>query len=273
MLLFSNSFIVIDILCSKLPCTVEGCEYRTLQKKNLETHILRQCVLFLFSLTESLMHSIVVSYSEKKYKCKDDLLNCTFKSCDPAALLRHRKTFHGYIPRRRRKPVPAPGPQPPAVPSRHRKTPRRVPVVVPAPLPPADCVSSSSSIHSPNSDSFPFGEMTSESSLGLQVPPMSSESSPHFPLPPGSLPPCQWPQWDDVGFWAQRNAPASYDWQGFQVGPANPTTSHGSGHQLEHWQLPTYSYLPLDTWSPFFNYSADWHQTPSQSQSQFQYGW
>ena len=273
MLLFSNSFIVIDILCSKLPCTVEGCEYRTLQKKNLETHILRQCVLFLFSPTESLMHSIVVSYSEKKYKCKDDLLNCTFKSCDPAALLRHRKTFHGYIPRRRRKPVPAPGPQPPAVPSRHRKTRRRVPVVVPAPT---DRVSSST-ILSPNSDSFPFGEMTSESSLGLQVPPMSSESSPHFPLPPGSLPPCQW----DGGFWVQRNAPVSYDCQWHGFGPANPTTSHGSGHQFEHntaefhWQLPTYSHLPLDTWSPspFFDYSAEWHQTPSQSQSQLQHGW
>ena len=224
-------------------------------------------------LPHRVTYSIVVSYGEKKYKCTDSvtgsMINCTFKSCYPSGLIRHRKRFHGYIPRHRRKPVAAPPPLPPTVRHRKTRTRRRKPVAVPAPLPPAY----SSFILPP--DSFPIREMASSLQLevpgpGLQVPPMSSF--------PGSLPPCQW---DGVGFWAadvesQRNVPVSYDRHGFGPADTDPTTSHasGSGYQHNmaefHWQPPYYSHLPLDTWSPFFDYPAGWHQPPSQSQSHWQ---
>ena len=40
------------------------------------------------------MHPIV-STNDKSCTCRD----CEFEACDPASLLRHRKKFHGYIPR------------------------------------------------------------------------------------------------------------------------------------------------------------------------------
>ena len=41
-------------------------------------------------------HSIVVSTQNKNSICTDDQA-CTYKSCDPALLLRHRKRLHNYV--------------------------------------------------------------------------------------------------------------------------------------------------------------------------------
>ena len=46
------------------------------------------------------MHPIF-STQNKSCECKDDPSGCKFRACDPASLLRHRKSQHGYIPRAR----------------------------------------------------------------------------------------------------------------------------------------------------------------------------
>ena len=45
--------IVINVMTRiyrRLPCPLDGCNFKTLQKSNLETHIRTQCVLFAFDL-------------------------------------------------------------------------------------------------------------------------------------------------------------------------------------------------------------------------------
>ncbi|THU93535.1 hypothetical protein K435DRAFT_967270 [Dendrothele bispora CBS 962.96] len=70
----------------KCNCPEPGCDFSTLQKSNLDTHIRT--------------HS-----GTKSKVCPD----CDFATCDPSSLTRHRKHFHGYSPNRanhrRRKPV------------------------------------------------------------------------------------------------------------------------------------------------------------------------
>ncbi|KIJ64029.1 hypothetical protein HYDPIDRAFT_28923 [Hydnomerulius pinastri MD-312] len=80
-----------------LKCTVPTCAFDTLQKKNLVIHY------------DS--HT-----GAKRYKCPDTIYasgsssdtsadgeRCAFRTNDPAALTRHRKSCHGYIPRPRRR--------------------------------------------------------------------------------------------------------------------------------------------------------------------------
>ena len=107
--IFLLTFYDWHIFYRKLPCPFEwrGCKYKTLQQSNLDTHIRRQCVLFIFLLNhphyESLMHPIF-SLNIKSCVCTDSN-DCDYRTHDPALLLKHRKRRHGYIPNRRRKPA------------------------------------------------------------------------------------------------------------------------------------------------------------------------
>ncbi|KAG1736690.1 uncharacterized protein EDB91DRAFT_502378 [Suillus paluster] len=57
-------------------CTFPGCDFTTLKKKSLEIHYARHT-------------------GEQRYGCPH---GCTFRTHDPSALTRHRKTKHGYVP-------------------------------------------------------------------------------------------------------------------------------------------------------------------------------
>ncbi|KDR70180.1 hypothetical protein GALMADRAFT_255029 [Galerina marginata CBS 339.88] len=93
----------------KTPCPYEGCDFRTVQKSNLETHMRRHT-------------------KEKIFPCNDDI-DCSFSTCDSASLLRHRKKLHGYVPRPtalRKKAAPEPRPKD----QTSRRNPHRIPVSV-----------------------------------------------------------------------------------------------------------------------------------------------
>ncbi|KAG1838397.1 hypothetical protein DFJ58DRAFT_861279 [Suillus subalutaceus] len=57
-------------------CTFPGCDFATLIKRSFDVH--------------SAKHT-----GEQRYGCPHD---CTFRTHDPSALTRHRKTKHGYVP-------------------------------------------------------------------------------------------------------------------------------------------------------------------------------
>ncbi|PPQ65520.1 hypothetical protein CVT26_000477 [Gymnopilus dilepis] len=63
---------------AKIPCPYEDCDFRTLQRSNLATHIRRH-------------------KNERIFACRDDE-DCPFDTVDSASLLRHRKRLHGYLP-------------------------------------------------------------------------------------------------------------------------------------------------------------------------------
>ncbi|KAF9069607.1 hypothetical protein BDP27DRAFT_1402464 [Rhodocollybia butyracea] len=63
----------------KHKCLWENCDFETLQKSNLNTH--------------HRMH-----LKDKSKVCPE----CSFKTTDPASLIRHRKRIHGYVPKPRR---------------------------------------------------------------------------------------------------------------------------------------------------------------------------
>ncbi|GLB41246.1 putative zinc finger, C2H2 type [Lyophyllum shimeji] len=57
-------------------CPFDGCQYRNLQKSNLNNHISTHT-------------------GEKPHACPD----CEFRTADPGSLTRHRKRTHGYVPK------------------------------------------------------------------------------------------------------------------------------------------------------------------------------
>ncbi|KAG2338775.1 hypothetical protein BDR05DRAFT_1003970 [Suillus weaverae] len=57
-------------------CTFPGCDFATLIKRSFDIHSARHT-------------------GEQRYGCPHD---CTFRTHDPSALTRHRKTKHGYVP-------------------------------------------------------------------------------------------------------------------------------------------------------------------------------
>ncbi|KAG1858988.1 hypothetical protein DFJ58DRAFT_781116 [Suillus subalutaceus] len=57
-------------------CTFPGCDFATLIKRSFDVHSARHT-------------------GEQRYGCPHD---CTFRTHDPSALTRHRKTKHGYVP-------------------------------------------------------------------------------------------------------------------------------------------------------------------------------
>ncbi|KAH7921894.1 hypothetical protein BV22DRAFT_1131904 [Leucogyrophana mollusca] len=61
-------------------CTFANCTFTSLQKKNLEIHFARHT-------------------GEKRHHCPES--TCSFRTADPAALTRHRKAHHGYVPKGR----------------------------------------------------------------------------------------------------------------------------------------------------------------------------
>lgn len=71
------------IFISMHACPYEGCDYRTLQKSNVQTHI----------RTHTRERSKTCPHSE-----------CPFCTTDPGSLTRHRKSEHGYKPKARRIP-------------------------------------------------------------------------------------------------------------------------------------------------------------------------
>ena len=102
--LFTQCLTCITFSDRKLRCPLPECIYKCWQQSNLETHIRRQYVLFFFF--SSFLTIIFInwcsffplSYNEKIHVCTDDPGNCNYESCDQAALIRHRKHLHGYIP-------------------------------------------------------------------------------------------------------------------------------------------------------------------------------
>ncbi|KAG1786380.1 uncharacterized protein HD556DRAFT_1057036 [Suillus plorans] len=57
-------------------CTFPGCHFATIIKRSFDIHSARHT-------------------GEQRYGCPHD---CTFRTHDPSALTRHRKTKHGYVP-------------------------------------------------------------------------------------------------------------------------------------------------------------------------------
>ncbi|KAF9218876.1 hypothetical protein BS17DRAFT_770386 [Gyrodon lividus] len=76
------------------------CSFITLQKKNLNIHVARHTGERRFQCP----HTVVSPESSGSRSSSDssmDVLPCEFKTNDPAALTRHRKACHGYVPQGR----------------------------------------------------------------------------------------------------------------------------------------------------------------------------
>lgn len=92
-----------DIMLRMHRCPFQDCDYQNLQKSNVDTHIRTQQVSAQFSPFHLL--TVAPSTGEKSRLCPD----CDFASADPGSLTRHRKRFHGYVPKPRQARVKARG--------------------------------------------------------------------------------------------------------------------------------------------------------------------
>ncbi|KAG1870293.1 hypothetical protein F4604DRAFT_861554 [Suillus subluteus] len=71
---------LLTIFISKHACPYDGCDYKTLQKSNVQTHIR-------------------IHTGDRSKACPHP--ECQFSTTDPGSLTRHRKSEHGYKPKAR----------------------------------------------------------------------------------------------------------------------------------------------------------------------------
>ncbi|KAH7890296.1 hypothetical protein F5I97DRAFT_9287 [Phlebopus sp. FC_14] len=83
-------------------CTFPSCGFTTLQKKNLSVHSARHTGEKRYLCPETLNTSDLSSGDAGSLTDSSiDGQPCSFRTNDPAALTRHRKAVHGYIPKAR----------------------------------------------------------------------------------------------------------------------------------------------------------------------------
>ncbi|KAG1810550.1 uncharacterized protein BJ212DRAFT_1589609 [Suillus subaureus] len=150
----------------KHACPYDGCDYKTLQKSNVQTHIRTHT-------------------GERSKMCLHP--GCKFSTTDPGSLTRHRKSEHGYKPKARHIPDGKAARQSAAAPYpciRFVKPKVSHPAVHSRPPSPATPKSQASSRNSPWTDSSPI-------SLPKASPPyvVSPLSSPYTPRTTSSLRP------------------------------------------------------------------------------------